>query len=85
MGEFANVHPGTLGATLVNAMLERNPDLQPEKVEDVIYSTVLAEKEQAANMGRTVVLSSNLPVTTSGITINRACSGALQANAFARA
>ncbi len=85
VGEFANIHPATLGATLVNALLERNPNLPPEKVEDVFYSTVMAEKEQAANMGRTVVLSSNLPVTTSGITMNRACSGALQASAFASA
>jgi len=85
VGELANTHPATLGATLVNALLERNPTLPPEKVEDVFYSVVLAEKEQAANMARTIVLSSNLPVTSSGITMNRACSGAMQANAFANA
>jgi len=85
VGELANTHPATLGATLVNALLERNPSLPPEKVEDLFYSVVMAEKEQAANMGRTVVLSSNLPVTSSGITMNRACSGAMQANAFANA
>ncbi len=84
-GEFSNVHPGILGATLVNALLERNPSLPAEKVEDLFYSTVIADKEQAANMGRTVAMTSNLPVTTSGITMNRACSGALQANAFASA
>ena len=36
-------------------------------------------------MGRTIILSSKLPVTTSGITMNRACSGAMQTNAFANA
>ena len=85
VGEFANIHPATLGVALVNALLERNPTLPPEKVEDLFYSVVLAEKEQAANMGRTIVLSSNLPVTSSGITMNRACSGAMQAIAFANA
>jgi acetyl-CoA acetyltransferase family protein len=84
-GEFAEIHPATLGATLVNALLERNTNLVPETVEDLFYSTVIADKEQAANMGRTVVLASELPETTSGITMNRACSGALQANAFANA
>ncbi len=85
VGEFANIHPATLGAMLVDAMLERHPSLPPEKVEDLIYSTVIADKEQAANMGRTVTLTSSLPETSSGITINRACSGALQASAFASA
>lgn len=86
VGEFANVHPATLGAILVDALLERNPSIPPEKVEDLFYSTVIAENEQAANMGRTVVLASKkLPATTSGITMNRACSGALQATAFASA
>ncbi len=85
VGEFAKVHPATLGATLVNAILDRNPSLPPEKVEDLFYSVVMALNEQAANMGRTIVLSSSLPVTTSGITMNRACSGAMQTNAFANA
>ena len=85
VGEFANTHPAMLGVALVHALLERNPSLPPEKVEDLFYSVVQACNEQAANMGRTIVLSSNLPVTTSGITMNRACSGALQAIAFANA
>ena len=85
VGELANIHPAMLGVALVNALLERNPSLPPEKVEDLFYSVVMADFEQAANMGRTVVLSSNLPVTTSGITMNRACSGAMQAVAFASA
>jgi len=85
VGELANIHPAMLGVALVNALLERNPTLPAEKVEDLFYSVVMAEKEQAANMGRTIVLSSNLPVTSSGITMNRACSGAMQANAFANA
>ncbi len=85
VGEFANIHPAMLGVTLVDALLERNPSMPPEKVEDVFYSVVQAVSEQAANMGRTIVLSSKLPVTTSGVTMNRACSGAMQANAFANA
>ncbi len=85
VGELANIHPALLGAALVNALLERNPTLPPEKVEDLFYSVVMADFEQAANMGRTVVLTSNLPVTSSGITMNRACSGAMQTNAFASA
>ena len=85
VGELANTHPTTLGATLVNAMLERNPDLPPEKIEDLIYATTIAVKEQAQDIARWIVLASKLPVTTSGVHLNRFCSGALQASAFANA
>lgn len=85
VGEFADIHPGMLGATLANALLERNSSLPAEKIEDLIYSTTTVCKEQATNIARNIVLSSNLPVTTSGVHLNRYCSGALQASAFANA
>ena len=85
VGEFHNVHPALLGSILVDALLDRNPNVPPEKVEDVIYSVVAQIYEQGANMGRTVVMASKLPPSSSGITINRACSGAMQSNAFANA
>jgi len=84
-GELANIHPTTLGATLANAIIERNPNLPPEKIEDLIYATTIAVKEQAANIARWIVLASKLPHTVSGIHINRYCSGSLQASAFANA
>lgn len=85
IGELANVHPTTLGATLVNAILERNPNLPAEKVEDLIYATTIAVKEQAQDIARWIVLASKLPETVSGVHLNRFCSGALQASAFANA
>jgi acetyl-CoA acetyltransferase family protein len=85
IGELANVHPVTLGALLVNALLDRNPKVPADKVEDVIYSTATVYKEQATDIARNIVLSSKLPVTTSGVQLNRYCAGALQANAFASA
>lgn len=85
VGELANVHPAILGAHLANALIERNPKLPAEKVEDLIYATTTVCKEQATNIARNVVLSSNLPPVTSGVHLNRYCSGALQANAFASA
>jgi acetyl-CoA acyltransferase len=84
-GELADFHPVALGALLVDALLERNPGLPPEKVEDVLYSTATVCKEQATDVARNIVLSSKLPPTTSGIHLNRYCSGALQASAFASA
>ncbi len=85
VGELANVHPAKLGAILADALMERNPKVPAEKVEDLIYSTTTVCKEQATNIARNIVLTSNLPVTTSGVHLNRYCSGALQASAFASA
>ena len=85
IGEFADIHPTTLGAALVDAILERNPTVPPGKIEDLIYATAIAVKEQAQDIARWIVLASKLPVTTSGVHLNRFCSGSLQAAAFANA
>ncbi|MDL2268675.1 thiolase family protein [Desulfosarcina sp. OttesenSCG-928-A07] len=85
VGELANVHPTTLGAILADAIVDRNPGLPSEKIEDLIYATTIAVKEQAQDIARWIVLASKLPVTVSGVHLNRFCSGALQANAFANA
>ena len=85
IGELAKIHPVTLGAKLVDAMIERHPNLPSEKIEDLIYATTIAVKEQAHNIARYIVLASKLPESVSGIHVNRYCSGSLQANAFANA
>jgi len=84
-GELANIHPVTLGGLLVNAMMDRNPNLPTDKIEDLIYATTIAVREQAHNIARYIVLDSKLPSSVSGIHVNRYCSGSLQANAFANA
>ncbi len=45
VGEFANIHPALLGATLVDALVERNPSLPPEKVR--IFSMALLSRSMS--------------------------------------
>ncbi len=85
VGELADIHPTTLGATLVDAMIDRNPTLPTEKIEDLIFAVNATVKEQAVNIARWVVLASKLPYTVSGVQINRACAGSLQTSAFVNA
>jgi acetyl-CoA acyltransferase len=85
IGELANIHPVTLSAILVDALLERNASIPPKNIEDLVFACANPMNEQGANFGRMVVLASSLPSTSSGIQINRACSGAMQAMAFANA
>lgn len=85
VGELANIHPTTLAATLVDAMIDRHPSLPPEKIEDLIFAVNATVHEQAVNIARWVVLASKLPSDVSGVQLNRACAGSLQACAFTNA
>jgi acetyl-CoA acyltransferase len=70
-------------AHLIDALLERNPAVDPEMVEDVVVGAANHEGEQGGNLARLAVVLSKLPVTTAGQTINRFCSSGLQSIAIA--
>ncbi|MBT8489546.1 MAG: thiolase family protein, partial [Deltaproteobacteria bacterium] len=61
------------------------PQLKPEDIDDVIVGCAFPEAEQGMNMARVLALGAGLPITTSGMTINRFCSSGLQAIADATA
>ena len=70
-------------AICINALLDRNPKVAPDEVEDLYVGCARHVNEQAGNMGRYGGLISRLPVTTGATTINRMCSSGLQAIAMA--
>ena len=76
---FRNVRAETLSARLLTALLERNPLLDPEIIEDVIWGCVNQTKEQGFNIARNVALLANLPRTVAGQTVNRLCGSSMQA------
>ena len=78
-GSLTQVRPDDLGAYVVDQLLERNPDLQPEEVEDLICGCGLPQGEQSYNIARTIGLLSRLPNTTTGTTVHRYCASSLQA------
>ena len=78
-GLFRNVRAETLSARLLTAILERNPLLDPEIIEDVIWGCVNQTKEQGFNIARNVALLANLPRTVAGQTVNRLCGSSMQA------
>ena len=65
-------------AHCIDAMLERNPNLSPETVEDVIMGCGNPEGPTGHNIGRNAAVLSKLPITTGGTTVNRYCSSGLQ-------
>jgi acetyl-CoA C-acetyltransferase len=64
---------------VVDQLLERNPDVNPEDVEDLICGCGLPQGEQSYNIARTIGLLSRLPNTTTGTTVHRYCASSLQA------
>ena len=82
-GGFKLTRPDDMLAHIINAMLDRNPDLPPEVVEDVIMGCGNPEGAMGHNIGRNAAVLSNLPLTVGGTTVNRYCSSGLQSISMA--
>ena len=82
-GGFNLTRPDDMLAHIINAMLDRNPNLPPEAVEDVIMGCGNPEGAMGHNIGRNAAVLSNLPLTVGGTTVNRYCSSGLQSISMA--
>lgn len=81
-GALNMTHGATLGGHVVKAAVER-AKIDPAEVEDVIFGCALPEGTTGGNLARKIALAAGLPVTTSGVTVNRFCSSGLQTIAMA--
>ena len=81
-GAFNMTHGATLGGFAVKAAVER-AGIDPAEVDDVIMGCANPEGATGANIARQVALRAGLPITTSGMTVNRFCSSGLQTIALA--
>ena len=82
-GGFNNTRADNMTSHIVNALLERNPEVDPSMVEDIILGCGNPEGAQGHNIARNVAVLSNLPIQTGGVTINRYCSSGLNSIAMA--
>ena len=82
-GSLASTRPDDLAAIVLQAALDRVPQLDPREIEDVILGCAMPEAEQGLNVARIASLRAGLPVEVSAMTINRFCSSGLQAIALA--
>ncbi len=81
-GAFNLTHGATLGGHAVRAAIER-AGIEAAEVEDVIMGCATPEGATGSNIARQIALRAGLPVTTSGVTVNRFCSSGLQTIAMA--
>jgi acetyl-CoA C-acetyltransferase len=78
-GTLAQLRPDEMGAFVVDALLERNPEVDPALIEDLYCGVGLPQGLQAFNLARIMVLlSEKLPVSVNGATISRYCASSLE-------
>ncbi|MGJ7489855.1 acetyl-CoA C-acyltransferase [Variovorax sp. ZT4R33] len=81
-GAFNMTHGATLGGHAVQHAVQR-AGIDGAEVDDVIMGCATPEGATGSNIARQIALRAGLPVTTSGMTINRFCSSGLQTIATA--
>ncbi len=81
-GGFNNLQAPTMGAHAIRAAVERAV-IEGDRVEDCIMGAALTQGTSGMNIGRNAALRAGLPVTVSGMTIDRQCSSGLMAVATA--
>ena len=77
-GMYRFVRAEMLSVALVNALFERNPNVDPSEVEDVIWGCVNQTMEQGWNIARYISLMTNIPHEAGGQTVNRLCGSSMQ-------
>ncbi|MGC4805554.1 thiolase family protein [Micromonospora sp. DT233] len=78
-GMYANTRADDLVIRCIRELLRRNPQLPPERVEEVAIAATTQIGDQGLTIGRTAALLAGLPKTVPGFAIDRMCAGAMTA------
>jgi acetyl-CoA acetyltransferase family protein len=78
-GALAGVRPDDLGAHAVRSLLARAPQLDPARIDDVMFGNANGAGEDNRDVARMAVLLAGLPTSVPGTTINRLCGSSLDA------
>ncbi|MFP8961098.1 thiolase family protein [Streptomyces nanhaiensis] len=78
-GALAGVRPDDLAAHVIRALVDRTPDLDPARIDDVVLGNANGAGEDNRNVARMATLLAGLPTTVPGVTVNRLCASGLEA------
>jgi acetyl-CoA acyltransferase len=81
-GGFRFTRPDDLAADVIKHLVASVPTLDPERIDDLIVGNAVPEAEQGLQIGRMIALLS-LPLSVSGMTVNRYCGSGLETIAMA--
>lgn len=78
-GTLSTVRPDDLAAYAIKSLLARNPGMDAQLLEDVVFGAANQAGEDNRNVARMALLLAGLPIEVGGVTVNRLCASGLQA------
>jgi acetyl-CoA acyltransferase len=78
-GIFWRTRADDMGVKVVRELLRRNPELPPERIDDVVMAATAQVGDQGLTLGRDVALLAGLPQSVPGFAVDRMCAGSLTA------
>ncbi len=78
-GSLATVRTDDLAAIPIRALMERNPGIEPEAIDDVILGCANQAGEDNRNVARMALLLAGIPDKVPGVTVNRLCASGMEA------
>ena len=78
-GIYANTRADDLVVKCIRELMRRNPQLPPERIDDVAIAATTQTGDQGLTIGRTAALLAGLPQSVPGFAIDRMCAGAMTA------
>lgn len=82
-GALKNIRPDDLGAIVIKALIERNQELDPQTIEEVVFGNANQAGEDNRNVARMSALLAGLPIEVAATTINRLCGSGLDSINYA--
>ncbi|MBB6284068.1 3-oxoadipyl-CoA thiolase [Geobacillus subterraneus] len=82
-GALKDVRPDDLAAVVIRALIERNPNVPMEQIDDVVFGNANQAGEDNRNVARMAALLAGLPKEVAGVTVNRLCGSGLDAVNYA--
>ena len=76
-GEMVGIRPDDLAAQVVKGLMDRNPTVKLEEIEDLVMGCAFPEGPQGMLIGRSVSVLAGLPQSVPGKVVNRFCGSAM--------
>ncbi|MFY9229276.1 MAG: beta-ketoacyl synthase N-terminal-like domain-containing protein, partial [Bacteroidales bacterium] len=82
-GALSSVRTDDLTALIIKAILARNPHVDTNEIDEVVFGCSNQAGEDNRNIARMALLLAGIPYTVPGVTINRLCGSGMEAVAYA--
>jgi len=78
-GALAGIRPDDLAAHVIRSLVQRSPELDPARLDDVFFGDANGAGEDNRNVARMASLLAGLPTSVPGVTLNRLCGSGMEA------